>query len=66
MVDLSNYVGSAEAARRLGCSRVWVNVLARQGRISFVQSPYGRLFEIATIDRLRASWDAARMEREAA
>lgn len=45
----------SEAARRLGLSAQRVRVLADQGVLACIRTPFGRLFDLAEVERFRAT-----------
>lgn len=50
-------LGAGEAARRLGTSAEYLRYLAREGRVEFEATPYGRTYDASDIERLRLERD---------
>lgn len=61
MDQAKNWIGSGEAARRLGYSRIWVRTLAERGEIDSVKTPIGFLFDPASVEAYRKKREAERM-----
>lgn len=59
---IESMVGSGEAARRLGVSTQYLGQLAAEGRIAFVATPIGRLFDPVEVERVRQERQSARRE----
>lgn len=53
-IDLSGYVSRSEAARRLRCSAELVSALAHAGRLPALETPNGRIYHRADVERLAA------------
>lgn len=51
---------TGEASRLLGFSPQYLGQLVRSGRIQFVQTPYGRLYDADEVERVRQEREAAR------
>ncbi len=46
-------MGRSEAARELQRSVVWLDQLARDGKIGYVQTPLGRVFRREEVERVK-------------
>lgn len=46
-------LGRSEAARELRRSTVWLDNMARSGRIGYIQTPVGRVFTREEVERVR-------------
>jgi predicted site-specific integrase-resolvase len=46
-------MGRSEAARELQRSVVWLDQLARDGKIGYVQTPLGRVFRREDVERVK-------------
>ncbi len=56
MVVITHIDGLArsEAARELNRSGVWLDTLAREGRIGYIQTPLGKVFPREEVERIKA------------
>lgn len=52
--DLSAWLTTSQAARIVGLGEVRMRQLAEQGRVEFITTAHGRLFNPADVERLRA------------
>jgi hypothetical protein len=52
------WLKASQAAWRLGVGVTRIHSLVRQGRLSYVETPNGRLFDPDVLDALRAELDA--------
>lgn len=50
--DLSAHIPTGEAARVLGVSQTWVNVLCKAGRLRYVETPLGKLVDRGSLEAL--------------
>lgn len=57
-------LGPSEAARIIGVSPQRIQQLAREGRISCIETSLGRLYERHEIDRLIAEREARKSARQ--
>jgi excisionase family DNA binding protein len=48
--DLTGHLSTGEAARVLGVSQTWVNVLCKAGRLRYVETPLGKLVDRGSLE----------------
>lgn len=53
-----NLLKAAEAAKRLRVGPARIHDLVNQGRLAYIESPHGRLFDPEVLDALRVELDA--------
>jgi predicted site-specific integrase-resolvase len=49
---LTGHIPTGQAARVLGVSQTWVNVLCKAGRLRYVETPLGKLVDRESVEAL--------------
>jgi hypothetical protein len=57
-IALGDLLKASQAAARMGVGVTRIHSLARQGRLTYVETPNGKLFAPEVLDALRAELDA--------
>lgn len=61
-MEVTHWLSLGQAARRLGVSPQMVDVYCRTGKLTYVTTPLGRLFDPASVERLAKEREARKGE----